>query len=72
MLETTNQVYHAALDEIPNMETMFVLMRNSMQGLVTQLVDINKSFRVSGQQLQSRFDALDHAVMTLTEDIDKL
>ena len=36
------------------------------------MVDINKSFRVSGQQLQSRSDALNHAVMTLTEDIDKL
>ena len=49
-----------------------MLMRNSVQGLATQLVDINKSFRVSGQQLQSRSDALNSAVMTLTEDIDKL
>ena len=71
-LETTNQVYRAAMDEFPNMETTFALMRNSVQGLATQLVDINKSFRVSGQQLQSRSDALNHAVMTLTEDIDKL
>ena len=71
-LETTNQVYCAAMDEIPNMETMFALMRNSVQGLATQLVDINKSFRVSGQQLQSQSDALNHAIMTLTEDIDKL
>ena len=35
-LETTNQVYHTAMDEIPNMETMFALMHNSVQGLVTQ------------------------------------
>ena len=61
-LETTNQVYRTAMDEIPNMETTFALMRNSVQGLATQLVDINKSFRVSGQQLQSRSDALNHAV----------
>ena len=54
------------------METMFALMRNSVQGLATQLVDINKSFHMSGQQLQSRSNALNHAVMTLTEDIDKL
>ena len=60
------------MDEIPNMETMFTLMHNSMQGLAMQLVDINKSFRVSGQQLQSQSDALNHAVMTLTKDIDKL
>ena len=72
MLETMNQVYRAAMDKIPTMETMFALMRNSMQGLATQLVDINKSFRMSGQHLQSRSDALNHAVMTLTEDIDKL
>jgi hypothetical protein len=71
-LETTNRVYRAAMDEFPNMETMFALMRNGVQGLATQLVDINKSFRVSGQQLQSRSDALNTAVMTLTEDIDKL
>ena len=71
-LETMNQVYCAAMDKIPNMETKFALMCNSMQGLVTQLVDINKSFRVSGQQLQSQSDALNHAVMTLTKDIDKL
>ena len=71
-LETTNQVYRSAMDEIPNMETTFALMRNSVQGLVTQLVDINKSFRMSGQQLQSQSNALNHAVMTLTEDIDKL
>jgi hypothetical protein len=71
-LETTNRVYRAAMDEIPNMETTFALMRNGVQGLATQLVDINKSFRVSGQQLQSRSDALNTAVMTLTEDIDKL
>ena len=71
-LETTNQVYRTAMDKIPNMETTFALMRNSMQGLATQLVDINKSFRMSGQQLQSRSDALNHAVMMLTEDIDKL
>ena len=71
-LETTNQVYHTAMDEIPNMETMFALMRNSMQGLAMQLVDINKSFHVSGQQLQSQSDALNHAIMMLTEDIGKL
>ena len=71
-LKTTNQVYRAAMDEIPNMETMFALMCNSVQGLATQLVDINKSFHVSGQQLQSRSNALNHAIMTLTEDIDKL
>ena len=59
------------MDKIPNMETMFVLMRNSVQGLATQLVDINESFCMSGQQLQSRSDALNHAVMTLTKDIDK-
>ena len=53
MLETTNQVYRAAMDEIPNMETMFALMCDSVQGLVMQLVDINKPFCVSGQQLQS-------------------
>ena len=35
-------------------------------------VDINKSFCVLGQQLQSRSDALNHAIRTLTEDIDKL
>ena len=52
-LETTNQVYHTTMDEIPNMEFMFALMRNSVQGLATQLVDINKSFHVLGQQLQS-------------------
>ena len=52
-LETTNQVYRAALDEFPNMETTFMLMCNGMQGLAMQLVDINKSFHVSGQQLQS-------------------
>ena len=60
------------MDEFPNMETTFTLMRNSVQGLATQLVDINRSFRVSGQQLQSRSDALNSAVMTLTGDIDKL
>ena len=71
-LETTNRVYRAAMDEFPNMETTFALMRNGVQGLATQLVDINRSFRVSGQQLQSQSDALNTAVMTLTEDIDKL
>ena len=60
------------MDEFPNMETMFALMQNGVQGLAMQLVDINKSFCVSGQQLQSRSDALNTAVMTLTEDIDKL
>ena len=49
-----------------------MLMCNGMQALVTQLVDINKSFRVLGQQLQSRSNALNSAVMTLTGDIDKL
>ena len=72
MLKTTNQVYRVAMDKIPNMETMFALMRNSVQGLAMQLVDINKSFRVSGQQLQSWSDALNHAIMTLTKGIDKL
>ena len=57
-IETTNQVYHATMDEFPNMETTFTLMCNGVQGLATQLVDINRSFRVSGQQLQSRSDAL--------------
>ena len=66
-IETTNRVYQAAMDEFPNMETTFTLMHNGMQ-----LVDINKSFRVSGQQLQSQSDALNSAIMTLTEDIDKL
>ena len=60
------------MDEFPNMETTFTLMRNGVQGLATQLVDINRSFRVVGQQLQSRSDALNSAVMTLTGDIDKL
>jgi hypothetical protein len=31
-LETTNRVYRAAMDEFPNMETMFALMRNGVQG----------------------------------------
>ena len=52
-LKTTNRVCQATMDEFPNMETTFTLMRNGMQGLATQLVDINKSFCVSGQQLQS-------------------
>ena len=60
------------MDEFPNMETTFALMQNGVQGLVMQLVDINRSFRVLGQQLQSRSNALNTAVMTLTEDIDKL
>ena len=71
-IETMNRVYHATMDEFPNMETTFMLMCNSVLGLVTQLVDINRSFRVSGQQLQSRSNALNSAVMTLTGDIDKL
>ena len=71
-IKTTNRVYRATMDEFPNMETTFMLMCNGVQGLVTQLVDINRSFRVSGQQLQSRSDALNSAVMTLTGDIDKL
>jgi hypothetical protein len=71
-IETMNRVYHATMDEFPDMETTFTLMRNGVQGLVMQLVDINKSFHVLGQQLQSRSDALNSAVMTLTEDIDKL
>ena len=71
-IETMNRVYRATMDEFPDMETTFTLMRNGVQGLVMQLVDINKSFHVLGQQLQSRSDALNSAVMTLTEDIDKL
>ena len=71
-IKTTNRVYRATMDEFLNMETTFTLMRNGVQGLVTQLVDINRSFRVSGQQLQSRSDALNSAIMTLTKDIDKL
>ena len=60
------------MDEFPNMETTFTLMCNGVQGLAMQLVDVNRSFRVSGQQLQSWSDALNSAVMTLTGDIDKL
>ena len=71
-LETMNRVYRATMDKFPNMETTFTLMCNGVQGLAMQLVDINKSFHVSGQQLQSQSDALNSAIMTLTGDIDKL
>ena len=71
-LETMNRVYRATMDKFPNMETTFTLMCNGVQGLAMQLVDINKSFHVLGQQLQSQSDALNSAIMTLTKDIDKL
>ena len=47
-IETMNRVYRATMDEFPDMETTFTLMRNGVQGLVMQLVDINKSFHVLG------------------------